>query len=63
MWWVGKRMIKSSNGGVFLNVSTTYASTGSGYVTASGEMRHDFKEMTHNILQTNSLINFSFFDI
>jgi len=56
-------MIKSSNGGVFLNVSTTYASTGSGYVTASGEMRHDFKEMTHNILQTNSLINFSFFDI
>lgn len=31
----GKRMIRADNGGVFLNITTTYAETGSGYVVPS----------------------------
>lgn len=32
---VGKRMIAADTGGVFLNITTTYAETGSGYVVPS----------------------------
>lgn len=32
---VGKRMIQQERGGVFLNITTTYAETGSGYVVPS----------------------------
>jgi NAD(P)-dependent dehydrogenase (short-subunit alcohol dehydrogenase family) len=31
----GKRMIREDKGGVFLNITTTYAETGSGYVVPS----------------------------
>lgn len=32
---VGKRMIQADTGGVFLNITTTYAETGSGFVVPS----------------------------
>jgi len=46
---VGKRLIKEKRPGVFLNISTVYASTGSGYVAASASAKAGVEALTKSL--------------
>ena len=45
----GKKMIKKNSGGVFLNISTTYAQTGSGFVLPSAVSKAACDNMTKSL--------------
>ncbi len=46
---MGKRMIKNNKDGVFVNISTTYANTGSGYVLPSSIAKAGCDNMTKSL--------------
>lgn len=45
----GKRMIKAGRGGVFLQITTVYADTGSGYVAASASAKAGVAALTRSL--------------
>lgn len=45
----GKRMIRADSGGVFLNITTTYAETGSGYVVPSAAAKAGVSAMIKSL--------------
>lgn len=46
---VGKRLIKSETGGVFLNITTTYTRTGSGFVCPSASAKSGVETLTKSL--------------